>query len=205
MIKASIDNNGMYILLWELTETTEELELMLTRPELYKAEYKLIKNKKRQYEFLATRVALKHLLKKEVEIEYDDDGKPGIRNDKREISITHSGQWVAVMVHSSKRCGIDVEKPTEKFGRLYTRFLSLEEQQYLFDEQDLTKVQLAWSAKEALFKIIGHDAVDFATQLRIEPFEINTHKLKATHIPTNRVYHLHFEYTNEYSLVYGTD
>jgi phosphopantetheinyl transferase len=86
---------------------------------------------------------------------------------------------------------------------LYTRFLSLTEQKELSEGKDIHQLLLAWSAKEALYKIIGKEAIDFATQLRIFPFNVQpSGELNAEHIPTKTIYKLQYQQTNEYTLVY---
>jgi len=62
---------------------------------------------------------------------------------------------------------------------------------------------LAWSGKEALYKIIGREAVDFANQLRIFPFEVKpSGEMKAQHIPSESFYKLFYQLTEQYTLVY---
>ena len=203
MISSLFENNQASILIWEMTESIDEIQAMLLQPELFTDDYSALTNDKRRREFLASRLALSKLFGKEVKIEYKTDGKPYIPHEETQISITHSGKWIAVMAHPTRICGIDLECRTEKFRKLYKRFLNPDEQKYLFDETDLTKVQLAWSAKEALFKIIGNEAVDFANHLHIEPFNTEYLALKAIHIPSNQMFSLNFISTPEYNLVYG--
>lgn len=203
MISSQFEHNQASILIWEMTESINEMLNMLLKSELFVDDYNALTNDKRRREFLASRLALSELFGKEIKIEYKADGKPYIPGEDTQISITHSGKWIAVMAHPARVCGIDLECRTEKFRKLYTRFLNPEEQQYLYDETDLTKVQLAWSAKEALFKIIGNDAVDFANHLHIEAFDTKEQALKAIHIPSNQIFSLNFVSTPEYNLVYG--
>ena len=107
------------------------------------------------------------------------------------------------MIHPNKKAGIDIECPTDKIRKLYTRFLSLTEQKELSGGKDIKQLLLAWSAKEALFKIIGKEAIDFANQLRIYPFVVKpSGEMKAQHIPTETIYKLNYHQTKEYTLVY---
>ncbi|MFZ4724954.1 MAG: siderophore biosynthesis protein, partial [Paludibacter sp.] len=58
-------------------------------------------------------------------------------------------------------------------------------------------------AKEALYKIIGIQAVEFSKQLRIFPFEVKEEgEFKALHLPTNTGYNLSYILTDQYALVY---
>ena len=108
------------------------------------------------------------------------------------------------MIHPQLEVGIDIECPSPKIEKVYTRFLSEQEQQELYGEKEVGKLQIAWSAKEALFKLIGKEAVDFANHLRILAFEIEDQgELKALHLPFLHPYHLFYLQNPSYTLVYG--
>jgi len=102
--------------------------------------------------------------------------------------------------------GIDLEVPTDKFQKLYQRFLNKKEQELLFDPNDLRKVQLAWSAKEALYKIIGIEAVNFDKQLEIKPFELSSEgTFTGLHIASGKTFLLNYSVNEEFNLVYCID
>ncbi|MDP4239141.1 MAG: 4'-phosphopantetheinyl transferase superfamily protein [Bacteroidota bacterium] len=191
------------LLVWELTENIETLQGQLNLVEADKTKLDKIVTEKRKLEFLGIRVALKTLLGKEIQIEYDLDGKPHLSDQSYQISISHSNKWIAVMAHPTRKVGVDIECPTDKIQRLYKRFLSITEQEELSRGEDLKQLLLAWSGKEALYKIIGKEAVDFANQLRIFPFEVKSSgEMKAQHIPTKSFYQLLYQQTGQYTLVY---
>ena len=107
------------------------------------------------------------------------------------------------MVHPTRKVGIDIECPTDKIQKLYKRFLSKQEQEELSDGKNRQQLLLAWSAKEALYKIIGKEAIDFANQLRIFPFcPEMTGEMTAEHTPTGKLYYLSYILTEKYTLVY---
>ena len=107
------------------------------------------------------------------------------------------------MIHPTKQVGIDIECPTDKIQKVYKRFLSETEQAELSDGKNIKQLQIAWSAKEALYKIIGKEAIDFANQLRLLPFEVQTKgRITALHLVTNTVYQLTYTQTAAYTLVY---
>ena len=203
MIHEVIAYKDANILVWELTESVETLkeELKLSKQDLLA--FNKIVSDKRRLEFLGIRVALKALLGKEIQIDYNTDGKPYLSDRSYHISVSHSNRWIAVITHPSRITGIDIECPTDKIQKLYQRFLSLTEQKELSDGKDIRQLLLAWSGKEALYKIIGKEAIDFANQLRIFPFEVKpSGKMKAQHIPSNTDYELFYHLTEHYTLVY---
>jgi 4'-phosphopantetheinyl transferase len=189
------------ILVWELTGNIDDLLLEL--PEVDIVELEKHTSEKRKLEFLGVRIALKALLGKEIIVKYDADGKPFLADNSYHISVSHSGKWIAVMAHPTQLVGIDIEIPTDKIQKIYKRFLSQTEQEELSNGNNISQLQLAWSAKEALYKIIGKEAVDFAKQLRIFPFEVKpAGEISALHIESNTLYRLHYIQNSAYTLVY---
>ena len=203
MKRELITLNDAGLLVWELTESSETLRNQLDLTESDKIVFEKIVSEKRKLEFLGIRIALKTLLGREIQIGYDGNGKPHLLDNKHHISVSHSHQWIAVMAHPTHSVGIDIECPTDKIQKLYTRFLSSEEQHDLSEGKDNRQLLLAWSAKEALYKIIGKDAIDFATQLRIFPFKVKqSGEMLAQHVPTKSLYKLYYRLTDNYSMVY---
>jgi Phosphopantetheinyl transferase len=203
-IKDQISIEDIRLLVWNLTESIDELQKQFK--ELNNKEFDKIVSDKRKREYLGVRLALKTLLGKEIPIEYDTDGKPSLMNKSYQISISHCKNWIAVIAHPTCSVGIDIECPTDKIQKICSRFLSITELKDLSKGKDINQLLLAWSVKEALYKIIGKDAVDFANQLRIFPFEVKTEgEIIAQHVPTKRLYQLHYTQNQTYTLVYCMD
>ena len=195
--------NEAKVLVWELTESVETLYGQLNLNDTEKNAFHKIVSIKRKLEYLGIRAALKTLLGKEIHIEYDNEGKPYLADNSYQISVSHSNKWIAVMTHPTRMVGIDIECPTDKILKIYNRFLSIEEQKELSDGKDIRQLLLAWSAKEALYKIIGKEAIDFANQLRIFPFEVKpSGKIIGQHVPTESDYQLFYQQNEQYTLVY---
>lgn len=198
--------NNAKLLVYEINESADELLQKFEHIDRYEAELGKITSEKRKSEFLGVRLAMRALLDKEVEILYNSERKPSLSDNSYQISISHSGKWIAVMAHPTRIVGIDIECPSDKIQKLYTRFLSETEQEELSNGKNIQQLQLAWSAKEALYKIIGKQAVDFAKQLRILPFEVkNEGEITAQHIPTKKYYKLSYIQAIPYTLVYCVD
>jgi phosphopantetheinyl transferase len=193
--------NETRVMVFNLPESIDELYQQLDF--LNVEEFSKLVSNKRKREYLGVRVALKQLLGIEKQIVYDYEGKPALLDGSYHISVSHSASWVAVIVHPNRTVGIDIEVPTEKMKMLYKRFLNETEQKELSNGENLTQLMLAWSGKEALYKIIGIEAVDFANQLHIFPFETKSEGIfKAKHIPTKREFQLQYTQNEAYVLVY---
>lgn len=106
-----------------------------------------------------------------------DTRKPYLENELFHFSISHCGDFAAVIVSTQKRVGVDVELVHEKIERIRHKFISDPEIK-LFDgisadtgSQPLTvmhQLTLAWSCKEALFKWYGAGNVDFKNHMQLQ-------------------------------------
>lgn len=198
-----IEDAGSRILIWDVTESCDTLLSQLAA--VNRDEYEQFSNEKRRKEYLAARVALKTLLGYEASIQYTNERKPYISNGEN-VSITHSATKVAVMINKQHPVGIDIELFSPKIGQLFTRFMSEAEQSDFHHGVDIRQLQIVWSAKEAMYKIIGMSAVDFANQLRILPFTPSTAgSIECIHLPENKKYTLNYRLEGDYTLVYCTN
>ncbi len=195
----SIENTR--ILVFQVIQSIDELYQQLDYVD--QEEFSKLVSDKRKREYLGVRVALKNLLGVEKKIVYDADRKPRFSDHSYHISISHSADWIAVMADSTHPVGIDIEVPTAKIQKIYKRFLNEREQLELSNGQNLNQLLLAWSGKEALYKIIGKEAVDFAKNLHIFPFEVaGEGSFDAEHSSTKQKYQLHYIQNETYTLVY---
>ncbi len=185
----------------------DELLAELNEPQLYRDDLEKLKTEHRKREFLGIRIALKKALNgEEKEIEYTYDGKPVLKDGSHKISFSHCQSCVAVMVHPSLEVGIDVEAPSSKLERIYSRFLGKEELSEYEKTQNFDFLRIAWSVKEAMYKIIGDTAYNFAEQLQILPFQLEKEgSLYVIHTDTNKQYKLEYLLTDTFTLAYCID
>jgi phosphopantetheinyl transferase len=99
-------------------------------------------------------------------IEIADTRKPFLPNEEYHFSISHCGDYAAVIASTNQRAGIDIELVTPKIKSIKYRFLNDHELDlfYLADEKWLT---LFWSVKESVFKWYGKGEVDFRKHINI--------------------------------------
>lgn len=204
MIYERFNSGDARILIWEISETEEELITSLSNFDAYLIDFEKMGTAKRRLEFLAARIALNSLAERELIVVYDNCGKPYLKDKSFNISISHTKNLVAVMVHPTRKAGIDIESVSDRVMKVRNKYLSEEEQKHLYSENaDTQKMQIAWSAKEAIYKIIGPEAVDFKNQLRILPFESKSEgTLLVEHLPTNNVFELSYKVTQQFNLAY---
>lgn len=199
------DENASIILL-QLDQSTDELILLLDNFEDYRQEFQAIKTEKRKREFLGVRIAMNILTKNNVIIYYDENQKPFLTNDTFRISISHSRDYIAVIAHPEAGVGIDIECRTEKVLKVYRRFLNEDEQVDFYRENNTNLLEITWSAKEALFKIIGKEVKDFARHLHLHPFNAGEHgEIKAIQTTNFTKYILKYIQNDKFTLVYCID
>lgn len=194
------------ILVAELTKTSTEMVCDLLNFDIYSSEYQSFKNEKRRREFLGVRIALNILLGKNVLVLYDENNKPRLLDNSFQISISHSGNFIAVIAHPDCVVGIDIESRTNKVLKVFTRFLNKNEQTEFYNENDTRALEIAWSAKEVLYKIIGREVLDFAKQLHISPFQLSeSGELKALQVSGSKEFTLKYFQNKLYTLVFCLD
>ena len=97
--------------------------------------------------------------------------KPFLPGEQYHFSISHCGDYAAVIVSSKYRVGVDVEWPQQKIDIVKHKFIDTEEFIVLrtIDEMDdLFKLTMAWSIKEAIFKWYGLGQLDFKRHIIIQ-------------------------------------
>jgi 4'-phosphopantetheinyl transferase len=130
------------------------------------------KNETRKKQWLCYRLIIQELLgSKGSSLKYDNFGKPYFSDTSMAVSVSHSGEFAAVILSNSLCVGIDVEKIRDRVERIKERFLSVSELNRIGSENRLEKLYIHWGAKESLYKIHGRPEVDFINDISIEPFD----------------------------------
>lgn len=152
---------------WKITESKDDLLSFLDDHE-HLDEILNIKSQTRILEMLAVRVLLKELLGEEKKIYYLPSGKPLLEDHSYHISISHTKGYVTVALNKSSLVGLDIEYISDKILRVKDRVISVGE--YIDSENEVLHLLLHWSAKEAMFKFLDTESVDFREHLFVEKF-----------------------------------
>ena len=111
-------------------------------------------------------------------IKIADTNKPFLNDEGFHFSISHCGNYAAVIAGRVNRVGVDIEIISEKAEKVKEKFLSPEEieliTKVLKDNHSLSGAQLftlSWSIKETMFKWYGAGKVDFRKNLKIDQIE----------------------------------
>ena len=167
IFRESIDKG--VIGLWKVAESLDELLLLARLTEPDSRVFAAISAPHRKKEWLTTRILLDKLIGGQNRIGYHNDGRPFIDNSSYNISISHTGIYVSIILCLNVNPGIDIELVTRQVGRVAGRFLSTHELSTCFDGKELSNIRLLmhWCAKEAIFKMIPLSDIEFATDIQI--------------------------------------
>ncbi len=121
---------------------------------------------RRAIEWAASRLLLKTLIGTTASFSclHDHHGRPYLPDDPRYISISHSHGMAAVAI-SNVEVGIDIQRETEKIVLIQNKFIGEGERNVIGPEPASPLLHLAWSAKEAMFKLYSRGGIDFKKHL----------------------------------------
>ena len=192
--------NKAEISVWQITETEQELIDMCSVPTDEMEEISLIRSESLRKQKLAVRALLNEVFEEKVYLSHHDNGKPYLENCVTNISITHTEKYVAIITHDEDDLGIDIESLDRDFSAVEKKALSEDEIDDLDDDKEEKNEQLAiyWCAKEAIYKRMSINRVDFAEQIEVEKFNLRDEgELEATFIHKD-------EHEEEFELGYMT-
>ncbi|HET9570975.1 MAG TPA: 4'-phosphopantetheinyl transferase superfamily protein [Bacteroidales bacterium] len=125
----------------------------------------------RRQEYLAVRAMARVMGIEPTDIAYLPSGKPYLINHQSTISISHTKNFVAVLLSAHALAGVDVEHRSERIRKIRHKFMHPDEEHQLKQLSDPNSetvgLLLHWCAKESLFKAIPEEGVDFVQELRI--------------------------------------
>lgn len=151
------DDTELYF--WLIGESAEELASLIPGGDsLFAEAHERFKAPKRQCEWLAVRALLQQTPHKGLEILYQNGGKPYFGNSDKHISISHTGNIVAIAI-ADKETGIDIEIKGRNALAVAAAYLQSQETEAVDGEADRNAEALRlWTAKEAAFKLAPEKA-----------------------------------------------
>ncbi len=168
-LRKKLDNKAE-IAVWQVTETEEELLNITSVPNDELEEISLFRNESQRKQKLAVRALINEMFEEKMYLNHHDNGKPYLENCATNISITHTDKYVAVITHEEEELGIDIESLERDFSAVEKKALSEDEIDDLEDEKKNEQLAIYWCAKEAIFKRMSQNRVDFAEQIEVEKF-----------------------------------
>lgn len=166
------------VLIWKIEESFEQLSKTITLTKHCGYRVANMKSDLHRRGFMSVR----HLLAAEGytdhDLFYDENGKPHL-NDGKQISITHSFIFSAIIISDSE-VGIDIEKQRLKILKIAHKFTPIEEYRTLANEDAIMrKLTMVWGAKESLYKSFATPGVSFLQHIYVEDFRLDDLKTTA--------------------------
>jgi 4'-phosphopantetheinyl transferase len=194
------------ILIWKITETYEELFGQVVLNDANRIRLDGMKSEMHQRAFLSVRKLLQEAGYTDLDLYYDEFGKPHINGNKH-ISITHSHEFSAIII-SEETVGIDIELQRDKIIRIADKFINEQELHRLKSigtEDYIKKLTVKWGAKEAIFKIRNEKGISFKDHIRVNSFEIkDTQAIAELHFNgLVKDFKIYFEEMEDFTLVYA--
>lgn len=156
--------------IWKIDESVEALLENLPERVYYEHELQRFNAPHRRLEWLSVRMLLFHLLGEHKKICYEPSGKPYLSDHSSFISISHTKGYVAVILSSDRRVGIDIEQYSQRVHKVAHKYMRADEPISCYKDDTTWSLLLHWSAKEVMFKCMDTAEVDFRHHLQIEPF-----------------------------------
>ena len=194
-LRKKLDNKAE-IAVWQVTETEAELMQLSSVPTDEMEEISLFRNENQRRQKLAVRALLNEVFEEKMYLNHHDNGKPYLENCVTNISITHTDKYVAIIISDDDELGIDIESLDRNFAVVEQKALSEDEIDDLDDEKKNEQLAIYWCAKEAIFKRMSQNRVNYAEQIEVEKFNLKKEgELEATFIHKD-------EYEEEFELEY---
>ncbi len=177
LLDKNIDSHTR-IAVWKNEETNSFFEeaLKLTAQEIKDCEDM---KPHRQREWLSSRYLLDLISEdnQRVPLIKTSTGKPTRKSCAKCISISHSRDYVAVMI-SELRSGIDIQREEAKIAKIAHKFISNEEFKHLPKQKRLPYYHVFWGAKESMYKAYGLNKLEFREHMHLYPFRLYDKKVE---------------------------
>jgi 4'-phosphopantetheinyl transferase len=173
-------NETTRILIWEITESYEELLSKVVLKEKTQQRLSGMKSQMHQRAFLSVRMLIQEMGFTDNDLHYDEFGKPYF-DCHHYISITHSHHFAAIII-SHETVGIDMELQREKILRIADKFVDCENKYLSPENKDdyVRELTIIWGAKEAIFKIRNEKGISFKDHIKVGAFSLNENQTEAS-------------------------
>lgn len=170
LILNKIINNEIHFCIWQIEESLEVLSKIAGIDINDTVFPEGINHEKKKIEYLAGKILTEQAcLLNNIDfngIIKDENGKPFLENSEWQMSISHTTEYIGVVLRKNLEIGLDLEKPRYQILKILPRIFT--EQEIAFVGENLFWATIYWSAKEALYKLYGKRKVDFKENLGLK-------------------------------------
>lgn len=161
---------GSTLYVWYVTESVEDLTNMCIKKNIDIGDSSGIKSQRRKTEVLVTRLLLNLIFGEKDILRHYENGAPYIQGSNMHVSISHTTGAVCIATNGIHPIGIDIENIGTRVIKVRDKFLNETEKQWLAAD-DVNSNLVAWTAKEALFKVIPDSGIDLKEHLSLSFFD----------------------------------
>ncbi|WP_372757580.1 4'-phosphopantetheinyl transferase superfamily protein [Mariniflexile sp.] len=172
LYKTITPNSQTVVKIWKITEPFDALMQSVSLKPKSLDRVLGMKSELHQRGFLSVRMLLAEFGYDDVDLHYDENGKPYLLDGKH-ISITHSFNFSAIII-SDAIIGIDIEKQRDKISVIAHKFVEYES--YYLDESAIdyiNKLTIIWCVKESLYKLFATPGLSFKQHCLVIPMSDN--------------------------------
>lgn len=201
-------NKDVRICIWEVTESLKEFIKTYNIKGLKLK--KKMKDERRLLEYVVSRQMVSKIIMDDISFSMDlfkdKYGKPFIKEMKGHVSISHTKQFVAVMVSKQRIPGIDIEIILPRIEKISERFLNEREKKWITDKNHLEQLYVIWGAKESIYKIYSKGGINFKEMLNVKEFKYAKKGKTTVELRKNKLFYnypVHWEKSGILMVVYG--
>ena len=171
LYKTITPNSQTIVKIWKITESYDDLINTVKLKPKSLQRVLMMKSGIHQCGFLSVRRLMAEFGYSDVDLHYDDNGKPYLEDGKH-ISITHSFNYSAVII-SDEKVGVDIEKQRPIITNIASKFVGYEFDYLNISGDDyVKKLTVIWCAKESLYKLFATPGLSFKQHILVIPFTI---------------------------------
>lgn len=170
--KTITPNSETIVKIWKITESFDDLMQSVSLKPKSLERVLSMKSEMHQRGFLSVRCLLKTFGYEDIDLSYDESGKPYLKDGKH-ISITHSFNFSAIII-SNSIIGIDIEKQRDKINIIAHKFIDYEFN-YLNENTSnfIKQLTVIWCIKESLYKLFATPGLSFKQHCLVIPVSDN--------------------------------
>lgn len=106
-----------------------------------------------------------------LKVAYAATGEPIFEGLEGSLSVSHCRGYVALARSREGRCGIDIERLDRKFETVENKYINATERQFAESVGQPDFRAVIWCAKEAVYKYLGREGVDFRRDIQVVDFD----------------------------------
>jgi phosphopantetheinyl transferase len=162
--------NGINIVLYDCSKdshiSTEILKKNGSGPTINRSDWK----------FIYRDIISEYLLIPVDTIKRSIHNKPYLEGRKEKVSISHTGNLLAIIISESKKVGVDIEILGDRISKIAHKFIHADEMKSIEENHKITQQLILWCAKESMYKLFEKRELSFKENIRLLPYSFSSNQ-----------------------------